>query len=277
MVAPDARTSLGGSQYLNSSATGPYDDYVTREIVPWVRDTYRTGPVAVLGTSSGGFGALSLALRHPEVYRSAASDSGDMYFEYGYLPEFPIAFRAIRRAGGPERLLRRLFSGPIEGFGPRAPEATGLEMMAYASCYSPVDGEPGSFELPFDPATGALVERVWSRWLEFDPVRMIQRAPYRSALRRLRYVYVDGGSTDEWCLEVGARIFAATARSLGVPIDHREFPGGHSDVAARYEVIFPGLVESLGFRAPAGRRLKTGPRRGRPSRRRPRPRTTRGR
>ncbi len=53
-----------------------------REVLPWVAERYRTGPIGVLGTSSGGFGALVLALRHPEVFRAAASNAGDAYFEY---------------------------------------------------------------------------------------------------------------------------------------------------------------------------------------------------
>ncbi|MGI0055146.1 MAG: alpha/beta hydrolase-fold protein [Thermoplasmata archaeon] len=245
LVAPNCLTTLGGSQYLNSSATGRYDEYVTREIVPWIQEKYRTGPVAVVGTSSGGFGALSLALRHPEVYEAAASDSGDMYFEYGYLPGFPSAFRAIRKAGGPEALLRRVFRKPIDGFGPRHPMANALEFCAYASCYSPIDSEPGRFELPFDTQTGSLRPEIWRRWLKFDPVRMIQTPRYRRALRRLRYIYVDGGSSDEWTLDVCARIFASIAREQGARVDHLEFSGGHFDVGPRYEAIFPRVLRAL--------------------------------
>lgn len=271
MVAPDCLTTLGGSQYLNSTATGRYDDYVTREIVPWIQETYRTGPVGILGTSSGGFGAISLSLRHPDVYRAAASDSGDMYFEYGYLPEFPIAFRVIRKAGGPEALLRRILRAPIDGFGPRHPMATGLEFMAYAACYSPVDDAPGQFDLPFDLTTGAVRPDVWRRWLSFDPVRMVRQPRYRNALRRLAYLYVDGGEADEWTLEVCARVFAAAARDEGVAVDHVEFSGGHFDVQPRYEAMFPRLIRALGASA---RRPRTGTRRGRSIPRRPRPRAT---
>ncbi len=278
MVSPDCMTTLGGSQYVNSSATGRYEDYITEEIIPWVRERYGTGPVGVLGTSSGGYGALSLALRHPDIFSAAASDSGDMYFEYGYLPEFPRAFRAIRQAGGPEALLRRIFARPIDGWGPLHPMASGLEHMAYASCYSPVDDAPGRFELPFDLTTGALRPEIWAKWLARDPVRMIARPRYARALRRLRYVYVDGGEEDEWNLDVAARIFAAAARAQGATIDHQEFSGRHSDVAPRYEVILPRILRALG--AP-GRKvepfLRTGPRRGRSTRRPSRPRAKRAR
>ena len=245
MVAPDCLTALGGSQYLDSSATGPYEEYVVREIVPWVRERYRTGPTAVLGTSSGGYGALSLALRYPELFRAAGSNAGDAYFEYTYLIDFPNAVREIRRAGGPEALLRRIFSEPVSGFGPHHPLAQGLEVMAYASCYSPLPHESGRFDLPFDLDTGALREDVWRRWLALDPVRMIETEPYRSAVRRLAYVYVDGGTRDEWALDLGARIFAARARAAGAHVEFEEFDGIHSDGGPRYDVMIPRLLHAL--------------------------------
>ena len=254
-VAPDCLTTLGGSQYLNSSATGRYEDYVVEEIVPWIREKYRTGPCAVLGTSSGGYGAMVLALRHPDLFRAAASNAGDCGFEYCYLPEFPPVFRTVRKAGGPEALLRRVLSEPVSDYGPHQPEVQALETMAYASCYSPRDEEPGRFDLPFDLESGRLREEVWARWLAWDPLRMIATDRYRDALRRLAYLYVDGGTRDEWFLDVGARMFAAEALRQGASVDGQEFDGVHGDSGPRYEIMIPRLLAALGFPAPnAGHR-----------------------
>ncbi|MGA8302853.1 MAG: alpha/beta fold hydrolase [Thermoplasmata archaeon] len=250
MVAPDCITTLGGSQYLNSAATGRYEDYVVEEIVPFVQKRYSTGPVAVLGTSSGGYGALVLALRHPEVFRALASNAGDAYFEYCYISDFPRAFRAIRREGGPEAFLRRVLRGPVGRFTHESPFATGLSTMAYASCYSPIDGDPGRFELPFDLETGALRDDVWSRWLTCDPVRMLEVSRYADAARRLAYLYVDGGLRDEFGLDVSARILAAAARRQGASVEFEEFDAGHFDKGPRYDVMIPRLLAAIGFPAP---------------------------
>ncbi len=247
MVGPDCITTLGGSQYMNSSATGRYEDYVVDEIVPMVQEKYRTGPTVTLGTSSGGYGALFLALRHPDVFRAAASNAGDMYFEYCYPPDFPHALRAIRKAGGPEALLRKLFQTPTDDFGPKNEDLQALSTMAYASCYSPIDSEPGRFDLPFDLDSGELRPDVWARWLAWDPVRMIREERYRSALRSLAYVYADGGLKDEFGLDVSSRIFAAEARRQGVSIDLQEFAGGHFDKGPRYDVMIPRLLRAVGF------------------------------
>ncbi len=245
MVAPDCLTTLGGSQYLNSSATGRYEDYVVDEILPWVRETYRTGPVAALGTSSGGYGALVLALRHPEEIRAAASNAGDAYFEYCYPCEFPAAFRQLRRAGGPEPFLRRMLGQPIPAFGPRSPEAPAMSTLAYASCYSPRPDEPGAFDLPFDLETGALRNEVWDRWLAWDPVRILATDAGAAAARRLAYLYVDGGTRDEWGLDVSARILAERARQAGATVDLEEYDGAHFEAGPRYDVMIPRLLRAL--------------------------------
>ncbi|MGA8274930.1 MAG: alpha/beta hydrolase-fold protein [Thermoplasmata archaeon] len=245
LVAPDCLTTLGGSQYLNSSATGRYEDYVVQELLPWVQRRYGTGPSALLGTSSGGYGSLVLALRHPDVFRAAGSNSGDAYFEYCYLPEFPAAFRALRRAGGPDALLRRMLNEPTRDFGPSNPDMQAFELMAYASAYSPTPDHPGEFELPFDLVSGALREEVWSRWLAWDPVRMVRTPTYSAALRQLACVYVDGGVRDQFGLDLGARIFAREAKAQGGHIDHEEFEGGHWDAVPRYDVMIPRLLRAL--------------------------------
>ncbi len=51
------------------------------------------------------------------------------------------------------------------------------------------DGTP---ELPFDPTSGQLRPEVWQRWLDWDPVRMIDR--YADALRSLRAIWIDAGN-----------------------------------------------------------------------------------
>jgi len=246
MVAPDCLTTLGGSQYLNSSATGRYEDYVVDEVVPFVRERYHTGPTAVLGTSSGGYGAMVLALRHPEMFRALGSNAGDAYFEYCYPPDFPVAFREIRKAGGPEKLLAKVLHDPVSGFGPKQPQIQALEVMGYASAYSPIESEPGRFDLPFDLETGAIRTDIWAKWLAWDPVRMLSEERYRAAARKISYIYVDGGIRDEYSLDIGARIFAERARAVGAHVELEEFDGVHSDGGPRYDVMIPRLLAALG-------------------------------
>lgn len=69
LVMPDCFTRIGGSQYINSSAVGNYEDHVVKELVPFVDGKYRTlahrDHRAVVGKSSGGYGSVILAMRNP--------------------------------------------------------------------------------------------------------------------------------------------------------------------------------------------------------------------
>ena len=250
MIAPDCMTTLGGSQYLNSRATGRYEDYVVQEIVPWIQERYHTGPTAVFGTSSGGYGALVLGLRHPELFPVVGSDAGDAYFEYCYPPDFPVTLREIRRAGGSEALLRQIFRGPVGPVTPANPLMRALSTFAYSSAYSPIDSQPGRFDLPFDLDTGELRPEVWSHWLEQDPVRMVQTPKYSEAARRLSLLFLLGGLRDEFGLDVSARILAAAARRQEVKVELEILDGGHFDKGPRYERMIPRLISALGFPPP---------------------------
>ena len=68
--------------------------------VPLVEGRYRVRAHGIAGKSSGGYGALVQAARHPEVFRACACHAGDMAFEYCYLPDFPKFLRHVHQLGG---------------------------------------------------------------------------------------------------------------------------------------------------------------------------------
>src|SRR6185295_15021139 len=104
VVAPDGFTRWGGSQYLDSPVHGHYETHICRDLVPEIDRRFRTLGTregrAIGGKSSGGFGALVLAMRHPELFAAVASHAGDMYFELSILPDIPVVVRTLRRHGG---------------------------------------------------------------------------------------------------------------------------------------------------------------------------------
>jgi hypothetical protein len=245
LLSPDSMNALGGNQFVNSSALGRYDDYVVQELVPWARERYRTEGVGVLGQSSGGFGALHLALEHPGLFGAVGSSAGDLGFEYAYLPDLAKACREYAKHGGPERFLERLFEEPTTLQGPMHPSGAALIVAGFSASYSPLEDDPGAFELPFDWRTGELLPDVWARWKRFDPVARVATPEGLAALRRARLVEVTGSSEDEWMLDVGARWFAAVARRQGLEVVHEEFPGGHFARGPRFSALFPRLVSVL--------------------------------
>ncbi|WP_236003939.1 alpha/beta hydrolase [Nonomuraea antri] len=215
VVFVDAWTSLGGSQFLDSPATGRYHSYLRDEIVPWVDARYRTvadrDHRAVTGKSSGGYGAMVTAMLAPDVFGALATHAGDALFEVSARPAFPSLARRLRDMyeGSYEKFLTD-FRGRLAGT--RDGDLELLEMYAYAAAYSA--DEDGTVRLPFD-ATGVAVPEVWARWLAKDPVVMAGQPLYAEALRSMRAIWVDSGDRDEYFLDFGATAFRDAVRAAG--------------------------------------------------------------
>jgi Putative esterase len=241
-VFVDAWTSLGGSQFLNSTSTGRYMDYLCDEVVAFVDGRYPTiadrRHRGLAGKSSGGYGAMVVSMLRPDVFGALASHSGDALFECSYLREFPVIARQLRDhfEGSYEVFFERLartdhFDWSLYG--------KPFEMYGYACAYSPDAGNPGGALLPFEISTGRLMEDVWERWLAHDPVRMAPR--HAEALRGLRRIYLDAGRSDEYFLDLGAQAFSQELTKLGVEHSLELFDGTHGGITYRY----PGAIREL--------------------------------
>ena len=228
VVMPDCFTYYGGSQYINSTATGNYEDYLTHEIVPFVDEKFRTIKTrdsrAVMGKSSGGYGSLVMGMRHADLFGLVCSTSGDCYFEYCYQEDFAKAYRAIK--GDPNAFIKKFWESEKKGKG----DFPALNVIAMAACYSPKGAD---FDLPFDLETGELRSEVCRRWLTNDPVRLAER--HADALRSLKLLFIDAGTHDEFYLDIGARILSRKLRDLGVEHLHEEFDDGHMNISYRYD------------------------------------------
>ncbi|HEY2554698.1 MAG TPA: alpha/beta hydrolase-fold protein, partial [Candidatus Cybelea sp.] len=99
LVIVDGFTRLGGSQYVDSIHNGSYATYTVRDVIGHVDRSYRSiageGGRAVLGKSSGGFGAMHLVMEHPGVFAAFASHSGDSYFRYAHFPAFATVHQQL--------------------------------------------------------------------------------------------------------------------------------------------------------------------------------------
>ena len=240
LVIADGFTAYGGSQYLNSSATGRYEDFVVSELIGFIDDKLATvrhpEGRAVLGKSSGGFGALTLAMRHPEVFGHCVSHSGDMGFEAGYGSDmFKFASALGAYGGSPKRFVDAfLKSRTKEGFDHGA-----INLIAMAACYSPNKNSVLGFDLPCNPRTGELIVNVWKRWLTSDPVHAA--AKHAGALRRLKTLWFDAGTRDEFYLHLGARRFSDVLKALKIRHTYEEHGFGHFDMADRLDKSLPLL------------------------------------
>jgi enterochelin esterase-like enzyme len=245
LVLPDCMTRWGGSQFLDSPAHGAYQRYLLDEVLPEVDARFPTIAApegrAMVGRSSGGFGALRAALDRPGVISVVASHAGDALFEVTMRPMLTAAATAMARAGGvasfAEKLVREGPKGQLD--------FDAAFVLAAAASYSPNPSSEGAvrIDLPVDLETGRLRDDVWARWLENDPVELVRER--RDAASKLRFVFLDAGDADEHGLHFAARALRDLLREAGVRVAHEEFPGGHRGTSHRYTVSLPLVSREL--------------------------------
>lgn len=244
LVMPDCFTRFGGSQYVNSTALGRYEDHIVEELVPWIDRAFRTRASrdhrGVTGKSSGGYGALTLGMKHPDVFGALACHSGDVYFDYCYRGDIPAFLTQVQRAGGLEAWFEAFLAKPQKSHD----DFKTLNILGMAASYSPnTDAQPFGIDLPCDLETGAFREDVWRRWIAFDPLTMLDDCA--KALASMKLLYLDCGTRDEFHLHHGARFFTRELAARGIAHEYQEFDDGHMSIAYRYDVSLPKLARAL--------------------------------
>lgn len=271
IVFPDCYTSLGGNQYVNSTAIGRYADYLVEEIIPFVDREFRTLASrehrGCFGKSSGGYGAMIHGMRYAQHWGAIANHSGDAYFDFIYRCDWPNTLNELARHRRPARKAgavspprdtaaeRGLRAGRDDGRVRRFLEAfwrkakpTGAEVHAImnlcmAATYDPDPRAPNGFRLPFHLDTGEIIEPRWQRWLEHDPVRLVGKCARN--LRSLRGIYIDCGWRDQYHIHYGSRQLSRRLAAAGIAHRYEEFDDTHSDIDYRMDVSLPFLYRAL--------------------------------
>jgi len=234
-VLPDVMTRLGGSQYVDSPAIGNYATWLGQELPAWLSTQFAISDWGVLGRSSGGFGAIHLALSHPGRFSVVGSLSGDCGFDLCYLGDIPQALlgfgvephRFLELFWGAEKTTHQQFSA--------------LNLLCMSCAYSPdPTRSPFPARLPFDLTTGEVDFSVLEAWKQLDPVHRDL-----SALKVLQSLWLDWGHADEYLLQFGGRRLAARLQKEGIPFAFEEFKGGHRHTSWRYDIAVPRLLQAL--------------------------------
>ena len=109
IVTPEGRRSF----YINSAdGSARYSDFFLQEFLPHIEGKYRVLPGragrAISGISMGGYGALRMALAHPELFSAVSAQSAAL------ITESPQELDSASRAGAPlAGVLAAVFGNPI--------------------------------------------------------------------------------------------------------------------------------------------------------------------
>lgn len=240
-VFVDALTSWGGSQFINSSATGRYEDYIMTELIPAVKTQYpvsgQPADWCITGGSSGGYGALHLGSKYPEVFGKIGAVAPDSFFEASLLPDIYQAlplWEKYQESG--IKALEELRNGRLMK---NKNWHSLLNAFGMAACYAG-KGNHGDFEFPVIAKTGERNPEVWQRYLEKDPIHFL---PQRlGALKKLSGIYLDVGSRDNFHLQYGVRQIVNILKKNAIEYEVVEFDGTHFDISERRLEIWKWLV-----------------------------------
>jgi S-formylglutathione hydrolase FrmB len=235
VVMPDAGFDGDGggwfTDWFNGGAGGQpmWETYHVGQLIPWIDDNLRTIAArrgrAIAGLSQGGFGSLSYAARHPELFTSAAAFSGGCVIDGD--PEAISVSTAIIEYTA---TVLDGVADPDAMFGPRATQELNWQAHDPGTLVENVhgmqialwtgDGTPGELDPnPIDSGAAAIEQITFGATMRFD--HDLTEAGIKHA-----YHYYGGGT----------HIFAYWARDLAeyVPTLMRRFkhPGKDPSVVS---------------------------------------------
>ena len=232
-VLPNGRNAYLSSYFTNSATAGNWEDYVVRNLVPEIDRRFRTlesaGSRGITGYSKGGFVALRMAMRYPDVFSSA----------YAISPCCLSLTEAVRsaKASSWEAVeafrTRQEFDAFFQAFEKNPSESAffTVGIVALAAAISPNPEKPPLFvDLPFDLVNGELMPRqpVYSAWEAASPVNEVSR--FAANLKRLRALGIEVGADDGFAdIPSSVRSFSRALEREGIKHALDIYDGRHED------------------------------------------------
>ncbi len=219
VVMPDQLTKWGGSFYSNSTATGNWEDFTVKELVAYIDGKYRTLARAssrgLVGHSMGGYGALKIGMKHPDVFSVIYALNPAVLGWGGDLSIENPAFMSVLKIKTPEEAMKSGFYV--------------LGIIVIGQAFSPNPDRPPFFvDFPFALVDGKLqpAEPAFTKWQKNLPANMVEE--YSGNLSKLRGLRFDSGYEDQFThIPPTSRAFSAALTARGVDHVFEEYNGDH--------------------------------------------------
>jgi S-formylglutathione hydrolase FrmB len=234
IVMPDASIPYGGSFYANSTLAGKWEDMMSEELVYKVdredgvgvglRTLAAKESRAIGGHSSGGYGAIRIAMTNDSLFNSVSAIDAPLAFDssgsfggitelfHAYLAESGITteeqYQATDTAGFRADPYKILIYSMAATFSP-APKTnnTGLGSL--------------QISLPFN-YLGNVVDSVWDKWLANDLYGWLNDATYKNALAS-QNLHFETSDHDVNLFNRQTQLFEQKLSSLGINYESATF------------------------------------------------------
>jgi len=214
LVLPDGLAPpYNGSFYTNSVLYGNFEDYISQDLIGFIDSSFHTKPErnkrAIMGASMGAYGALKIAMKHPELFIGVAGHSGPVNTEMLniFIPDL------IAEDGG---------SAPFNWSPGPGKSLTNLT-FSMAGAFSPNLNNLYQVDFPLDSLAQPVPE-VMERWKKENVCEIARRFHPADNLS----ISFDCGLFDEYYLYYQNRSFADTLKKYSVPYSYEEYIGTHT-------------------------------------------------
>ena len=186
VVLPDSKTVYGGSMYSRSQTTGDFEEFIAHDLIAYIDAHYRTLPNrksrGLVGHSMGGYGALRIGMKYPDVF--------------GALYVMSPCCLSVRRPD-PNSPQEQAFEKAVAGL--RSPaDAANFQFfwkaqLASAAAWSPDPKNPPLY-LDLPVKDGVVQQDVVAKWEANSPLAFVDQ--YIDNLRKYRAIAMDVGDQD---------------------------------------------------------------------------------
>jgi len=212
LVMPNAMNAFGGSMYSNSVTAGNWEGYVAEDLVAYMDKNYRTVASrdgrGLAGHSMGGYGAIRIGMKRPDVFSAIYALSSCC------LNEGTVRGRGA--GPSPAETVKTL----EEARGNRGAQGT----LARAAAWAPNPARPPFF-LDLPTSNGEVVPEVAVKWAANSPVAMLDQ--YVPNLKKMNAIALDIGLQDN--LITGNRLLVERMTAFGVTHTFETYEGDHGN------------------------------------------------
>lgn len=216
VVTPSAYTLHKGSMYSNSPTTGDWERFIAEDLVAYMDSHYRTladrMSRGLAGHSMGGYGALRIGMKRPDVFFSLyLMSSCCLTANRNPNLESMAASEAIKTRE------QAVEAASGRGFGPSV-------NLASAAAWSPNPKNPPLF-LDLPVKDGKVRPDIVAKWVANSPLEMLEQ--HADNLKKYYAIAVDIGTSDG-LLASNKQLHEAMTR-LRIPHDYEEYDGDHTN------------------------------------------------
>jgi len=224
IVMPDGSNKFGGSMYTNSITTGNWEDFIVYDLTKFIDTKYRSIPKpesrGIAGHSMGGYGAIKIAMKHPDIFLAVYGSSPCCLTENRPTDASIVAYASIVD----ETLsIKHWEDIDKSNFFSRV-------LLASSAAWSPNPDKPPFFaDLPFDAIDDTITinENAIARRLANIPAWMADQ--YRTNLQQLHAIAIDAGTKEAGGILDSSQYFSDMLKRMKVQNSFEVFEGGHND------------------------------------------------